>query len=147
MLIFTHGYKLCNGWNHLLHSKLMLVTLFIDRENVPLQRAVFEFFRKVWPYPICARLYRTKTTLLSHLDIWSSQPYPRICQQQLCFHSKATCHAFVPTTTSFHTLWSFPVIYSAQQPRCCWCCLQHCRRSLTTTFLPYMLPIMHVSCN
>jgi hypothetical protein len=47
MLIFTHGYKLCNVLNILLHSKLTCVTFFIDRENVPLQRADFEFFRKV----------------------------------------------------------------------------------------------------
>jgi hypothetical protein len=36
----------------------MLVTLFIDRENVPLQRADFEFFRKV--------LLPTTTALASH---------------------------------------------------------------------------------
>ena len=47
MLIFTHGYKLCNILNILLHSNLTCVTFFIDRENVPLQRADFEFFRKV----------------------------------------------------------------------------------------------------
>ena len=47
MLIFTHGYKVCNVNNLVVTFSLTFVTFCVDREIVPLQRADCEFLWKV----------------------------------------------------------------------------------------------------